>query len=64
MRCRVVTSFGPIGLEGIDEMLVRHSRKKNLNLKGLALLPEGEGWLYVEFGGDTRGRGRGARRRG
>ena len=48
-----VVEFGPIGLEGIDELLVRHSRKKNLNAKGLALLPEGKGWLYVEFGGDT-----------
>ena len=48
-----VVEFGPIGLEGIDELLVRHSRKKNLNPKGLALLPEGKGWLYVEFGGDT-----------
>lgn len=49
----LVTSFGPIGLEGIDEILVGHSRKKGLNLKGLALLPEGGGWLYVEFGGDS-----------
>ena len=49
----VVTAFGPIGLEGIDELLVRHSRKKNLNAKGLALLPEGQGWLFVEFGADT-----------
>jgi FAD/FMN-containing dehydrogenase/Fe-S oxidoreductase len=48
-----VTAAGPIGLEGIDEVLVRHSRKKQLNPKGLALLPEGQGWLYAEFGGDT-----------
>ena len=48
-----VTAAGPIGLEGIDELLVRHSRKKNLNPKGLALLPEGQGWLLVEFGADT-----------
>jgi FAD/FMN-containing dehydrogenase/Fe-S oxidoreductase len=48
-----VTAAGPIGLEGIDELLVRHSRKKNLNAQGLALLPEGQGWLYVEFGADT-----------
>ena len=48
-----VTAAGPIGLEGIDELLVRHSRKKNLNAKGLALLPEGQGWLYVEFGAGT-----------
>lgn len=49
----LVTAFGPIGLEGIDEMLVGHSRRKGLNLEGLALLPEGGGWLYAEFGGDT-----------
>ncbi len=48
-----VTAAGPIGLEGIDELLVRHSRKKNLNPKGLALLPQGQGWLLVEFGADT-----------
>ena len=48
-----VTEAGPIGLEGVDELLVRHSRKKNLNSKGLALLPEGQGWLYVEFGAGT-----------
>jgi FAD/FMN-containing dehydrogenase/Fe-S oxidoreductase len=48
-----VTAAGPIGLEGVDELLVRHSRKKNLNSKGLALLPEGQGWLYVEFGAGT-----------
>ncbi len=48
-----VTAAGPIGLEGIDELLVRHSRKKNLNPKGIALLPEGQGWLFVEFGADT-----------
>ena len=48
-----VTEAGPIGLEGVDELLVRHSRKKNLNAKGLALLPEGQGWLYVEFGAGT-----------
>ena len=50
-----VTAAGPIGLEGIDELLVRHSRKKHLNVKGLSLLPEGHGWLYVEFGAGTAG---------
>ena len=49
----LVTGFGPIGLEGIDALLVEHTRKKKLNAKGLALLPPGGGWLYVEFGGET-----------
>ena len=34
-------------------MLVEHTRRKKLNAKGLALLPPGAGWLYVEFGAET-----------
>src|SRR5581483_7689929 len=41
-------------LEGIDEFLVEFTRRKNLNPEGLALLPEGKGWLLVEFGGETQ----------
>jgi FAD/FMN-containing dehydrogenase/Fe-S oxidoreductase len=48
-----VVGYGPIGLEGIDALLVEHTRKKKLNAKGLALLPPGGGWLYAEFGGET-----------
>jgi len=40
----------PIGLEGIDDVMVKASRRKGVNLEGLALLPEGGGWLMVEFG--------------
>ena len=43
----------PIGLEGIDEIMVDASRRKGVNLEGLALLPEGAGWLMVEFGAET-----------
>ena len=49
-----VMSYGPIGLEGIDELLVEFTRRKNLNPEGLALLPPGNGWLLAEFGGDTQ----------
>src|SRR5262249_26206207 len=41
----------PLGLEGIDETLVTSMRKKNLHLDNLQYLPEGNGWLLVEFGG-------------
>src|SRR6266496_1324461 len=41
----------PIGLEGFDELLVYYTRTKGINSEGLALLPEGHGWLMVEFGG-------------
>ena len=43
----------PIGLEGFDDLLVYYERKKGINTEGLALLPEGAGWLMVEFGGQT-----------
>ncbi|HET7565082.1 MAG TPA: FAD-binding and (Fe-S)-binding domain-containing protein, partial [Gemmatimonadaceae bacterium] len=49
-----IRTFRPIGLEGIDEMLVEDMRKKGLNTKDIGLLPEGQGWLLVEFGGETR----------
>lgn len=45
-----VLSHKPIGLEGMDNWLVECTRKKNLNPEGLALLPEGGGWLIAEFG--------------
>jgi len=43
----------PIGLEGFDDLLVYYTRTKGINAEGLALLPEGNGWLMVEFGGQT-----------
>jgi FAD/FMN-containing dehydrogenase/Fe-S oxidoreductase len=43
----------PIGLEGFDDLLVYYTRKKGINSEGLALLPEGAGWLMVEFGAQT-----------
>ena len=49
-----IMSYGPIGLEGIDDFLVKWTKRKNLNADGLALLPEGNGWLLVEFGGETQ----------
>src|ERR1700719_3028651 len=45
----------PIGLEGFDEILVGYTRQKGINSEGLALLPEGGGWLMVEFGAETLG---------
>src|SRR5580692_9353107 len=43
----------PIGLEGFDKLLVYYNRTKGMNPEGLAMLPEGGGWLMVEFGGQT-----------
>jgi FAD/FMN-containing dehydrogenase/Fe-S oxidoreductase len=49
-----VLKHKPIGLEGIDDILIEYMQKKGLNLKDLPLLPAGKGWLLVEFGGATK----------
>ncbi len=48
-----IMAHKPIGLEGFDDLLVYYTRTKRVNSEGLALLPEGGGWLMVEFGGQT-----------
>ena len=45
-----VLSHHPIGLEGMDDLLIEYTRRKGINPEGLALLPEGGGWLLAEFG--------------
>src|SRR5271156_5020614 len=49
----LIMEHRPIGLEGFDDIMVNSSRRKGVNLDGLALLPEGAGWLMVEFGANT-----------
>ena len=48
-----IMTHKPIGLEGFDDLLVGYTRAKGINSEGLALLPEGGGWLLVEFGAWT-----------
>ncbi|MGO9088989.1 MAG: FAD-binding and (Fe-S)-binding domain-containing protein [Candidatus Sulfotelmatobacter sp.] len=48
-----IMTHKPIGLEGFDDILVGYTRTKRINSEGLALLPEGGGWLLVEFGAWT-----------
>ena len=46
-----IDKFGPVALEGIDDRLRENILKKHgPNVKFLNLLPEGGGWLLVEFG--------------
>ncbi|HEY6093273.1 MAG TPA: FAD-linked oxidase C-terminal domain-containing protein, partial [Gemmatimonadales bacterium] len=44
----------PIGLEGLDRVLVEDMAKKGLHPESVTFLPEGHGWLLVEFGGADR----------
>jgi FAD/FMN-containing dehydrogenase/Fe-S oxidoreductase len=48
-----ILEYRPIGLEGIDELLVQDMTKVGIR-QNLKLLPEGKGWLIVEFGGDSK----------
>ena len=44
----------PIALEGVDHKLIHDERVKEMNSKALQELPEGTGYLMVQFGGDSR----------
>ena len=49
-----IVEHQPIALEGIDSYLVEGMRRKGMHPEHLKLLPEGEAWLIVEFGGDSQ----------
>ncbi|HZX96397.1 MAG TPA: FAD-binding and (Fe-S)-binding domain-containing protein [Myxococcales bacterium] len=49
-----VIESGCIGCEGIDDKLVDFMKEKGIHPQDTQLLPEGAGWLLVEFGGETR----------
>ncbi|MBN9482075.1 MAG: FAD-binding oxidoreductase [Bacteroidetes bacterium] len=49
-----VLQHEPIGLEGIDDLLIGYMKKKDLNIEYLPLLPKGKAWLLVEFGGNSQ----------
>ena len=44
----------PIGLEGMDDVLIENMKKKKLHPENTKILPEGKGWLLCEFGGETK----------
>ncbi|MCA9972111.1 MAG: FAD-binding oxidoreductase [Anaerolineales bacterium] len=44
----------PIGLEGMDDLLIHYQRVKEMHPHELDLLPEGTGFLLVEFGGEDK----------
>jgi FAD/FMN-containing dehydrogenase/Fe-S oxidoreductase len=50
----LVLTHKPIGLEGMDGLLLDSLRRKHKALEDICLLPEGEGFLLVEFGGATQ----------
>ena len=49
-----VMKHRPVGLEGIDDKLIGYMKKKGMHPSDVSMLPEGKGWLMVEFGGATK----------
>ncbi|HEY3741601.1 MAG TPA: FAD-linked oxidase C-terminal domain-containing protein [Bryobacteraceae bacterium] len=49
-----ILEFKPIACEAIDALLVENMKIKGLHPSDLKLLPDGRGWLLVEFGGEDR----------
>ena len=46
--------YKPIGFEGLDNFLMNNVKKKGMpQVDDLSILPEGKGWLVVEFGAGT-----------
>src|SRR6185369_4175150 len=44
----------PIALEALDKILIDDMKTKKLHPEDLHLLPEGNGWLMAEFGGESK----------
>ncbi len=50
-----ILKYKPIGLEGIDHLLIEFSKRMGLLTRHeLKLLPKANAWLLVEFGGDLK----------
>lgn len=49
----LVMQAQPIATEGIDDKLVEDMKLLGLHPKNIEMLPDGNGWLLVEFGGNT-----------
>jgi len=49
-----ILPFKPTALEGLDHLLIEYVQKKGDKNANLKLLPEGHGFLMVEFGGESK----------
>lgn len=50
-----ILPFGPIATEGLDFGVIGGLKARGLKLDDIAMLPRGEAWIMVEFGGDNAG---------
>ena len=49
-----VLEHRPLGLEGMDETLIQDMTQLGKHVHDLSRLPDGHGWLLVEFGGEDK----------
>src|SRR5204862_1258569 len=49
-----IRDMGAIALEAVDDTLIKDMKLMHTHEQDIAMLPEGNGWLLVEFGADTR----------
>ena len=49
-----IRKYKPVGLEGIDDVLIKAMKLKRIHPRDLKILPAGKGWLLIEFGGDSK----------
>ena len=49
-----IRKYKPIGLEGIDDVLVNAMKLKRIHPRDLEIMPKGNGWLIIEFGGNSK----------
>ncbi|HEV2451036.1 MAG TPA: FAD-binding and (Fe-S)-binding domain-containing protein, partial [Streptosporangiaceae bacterium] len=50
----LVVRHGPLAVEGLDDRLISLEREEHLGGEALDKLPEGSGWLMIQFGGDSQ----------
>lgn len=47
------TKFAPIAIEGLDRGIIGGLQARGLKAEEIALLPDGDAWVVLEFGADT-----------
>ncbi len=47
-----VLSYEPIACEGMDDLFIEFVKRKGLHTEFVKKLPDGKGWLFVEFSAD------------
>ena len=53
-RVTFCNAHKPIALEGLDSSMFTYMHDKGMSTSGRAMFPDGNAWLIVEFGGESR----------